>query len=171
MWTYSGVPSASEKDEVRFWTQDVDQSRPLLSDEEITFLIDRWYKKIGSLIYVSAIACEVIASKYTSEINVNADGVSVSVGDLQQRYITLAQRLRDTADVEMGDEVAFEMEVMYGSQLSESLEPLVFGIGFMDNWEVGRADYGNYHPGRWTEHSRKHEDELAPTPYEGSEDG
>lgn len=171
MWTYSGEPSSSLKDEVRFWTQDVKADRPMLSDEEVFYLLEKWYEKTGSVIYVSAVACEVIASKMTPEVNVNADGVSVSVGDLQQRYITLAQRLRDTADAEMSDEVSFDMEVMYGTALDEALEPLVFGIGFMDNYEVGRADYGNYHPGRWHENTRKSENPLAPTPIEGTEDG
>lgn len=168
-WSYTGIPSSSSKDEVRFWTQDVNPQRPLLSDEEIGYLIDNWLEQTGSIVYVSAIACEVIAAKFAPETSVSADGVSVSTGELQQKYITLAQRLRDTAALEGTDEISFDMDDVWGTAIDEALEPLVFGIGFMDNWEVGRADYGNYHPGRYQNSTVP--DELAPDPIEGTEAG
>ena len=170
-WTYSGDPATSPLDEVRFWTQDVVPTRPLLSDEEINFLITKWYEPTNSLLIVSSVACEVIAAKVTPETNVSADGVSVSVGDLQQRYITLAQRLRDQAKMDWDDD---DMDLDMADDLwdvasyDSSLSPLVFGIGFMDNWEVGRADFGSYHPGR-AHGQTAPTNELAPAPVSGAE--
>jgi len=168
-WTYSGDPATSDLDEVRFWTQDVVVGRQLLSDEEINFLIEKWYVPTGSLILVASVACEVIAAKVAADVNVSADGVSVSVGDLQQRYITLAQRLRDQAKMDFDDEMDldFSEDLWDNTEYSDSIAPLVFGIGFMDNWEAGRQDFGNYHPGR--KQGAQQPDELAPAQVEGAQ--
>lgn len=145
-WSYSGDPSKSDLDSVRFWLQDTQQDRPLLTDEELIYLLDLWMPKYNSLVLVAAFAAEVIAAKFTGEVSVSADGVSVQVGELQQRYQQLAQRLReqykaDAVDVDLID------DVMWDQAVDSSIDPLVFGVGFMDNYEVGRADYGNYSPG------------------------
>jgi hypothetical protein len=146
-WTYSGNPADSQKDEVRFWVQDVIQDRQLLSDQEIDYLIDRWYDSIGSIIYVSSVAAEVIAAKCASEVAVSADGVSVNLSELQSKYIQLAARLREQAKLQMDGDIDLPDDAMYDPSFDYALEPLVFGLGFMDNWEVGRSDYGNYRPG------------------------
>lgn len=39
-WTYSGDPSKSQKDAARFAIGDTDSAKPLLQDEEITYLIN-----------------------------------------------------------------------------------------------------------------------------------
>ncbi len=147
MWSYSGDPADSELDEVRFWCQDVKENRPLLQDEEIEFLIYKWYEQTGSLIFVASVACEVIAAKMAAEVNASADGVSVNTGELQQRYVNLAQRLRDQAKAEIDDDVSFPSGTLWSTQDDPRIEPLVFGVGSMDNYEVGRADYGDYSPG------------------------
>ena len=41
-WTYSGDPGSSELDEVRFLIQDTDTDDQLLSDEELTYLLDSY---------------------------------------------------------------------------------------------------------------------------------
>lgn len=147
-WTYSGDPSSGVLDEVRFWCQDTDEDRPLLSDEEVQYLVDKWYAASGSAVLVAAVAAEVIAAKVTAEINISADGVSVNVGELQQRYINLAARLRDQhkSEMESGDISGMIGGVWDGSK-DPVIPPLLFGVGFMDNFEIGRSDYGNYSPG------------------------
>lgn len=148
-WTYSGVPGTSERDEVRFWTQDVVEDRPLLSDEEIDYLLDKWMETANSVIYVAAVAAEVIAGKLAGEVAVSADGVSVNLSELQDKYMRLAIRLRDQAKLALDQAIDLPEDIhTHNAMIDASLEPLVFGIGFMDNWEAGRADYGNYKPGR-----------------------
>jgi hypothetical protein len=41
-WTYSGDPGDSELDEVRFLIQDTDTDDQLLSDEELTYLLNSY---------------------------------------------------------------------------------------------------------------------------------
>lgn len=158
-WTYSGTPGTSQKDEVRFWTQDVVSNRQLLSDEEIDYLVAKWFEQSASIIYVASVAAEVIAAKCAAEVAVSADGVSVNLSELQTKYIQLAMRLRDQAKLELNDDIDLPDDYLYDPALDLSLEPLVFGVGFMDNWEVGRSDYGHYSPGTY--------DPLAPNQVSG----
>ena len=145
-WSYSGDPASSDKDAVRFWVQDTDQSVPLLSDEEIDYLLSMWTPQYGSVIFVAAMAAEVIAAKYTGEVSVAADGVSVQVGDLSARFQLLAQRLRAQYKNESAGAEPFLTGVMWDEVRDASIKPLIFGVGFMDNYEVGKADYGDYSP-------------------------
>lgn len=146
MWSYSGDPASSDKDEVRFYTQDVIEQRPLLQDEEIQFLLIEWLEQMGSILFVAATACEIIAAKFAAEVSVSADGVSVSSGDLQQRYMNLAEQLREQAHIKLDDDVSMGLEELWDVGLDAGIDPLMFGIGFHDNWEAGRQDYGNYKP-------------------------
>lgn len=147
MWTYSGTPATSELDEVRFWTQDVEQSFQMLQDEELDWLIATYLPVYGSPIAVAAIACEVLAAKFARQVNTSADGVSVSLGDLQQRYNDLAQSLRDQYHELGGANLADALDQMFSDVSIYEIEPLVFGIGFMDNYKAGQQDYGYYAPG------------------------
>jgi len=147
-WTYSGDPATSDKDAVRFHMQDTDIDRPLLSDEELEYLITQWSEKYDSLILVSAVACEIVAGKYAGQVSVSADGVSVSVGELQGKYDLLASSLRDQYKLEQAASPLLE-GVLHQLEPDPFIEPLRFGIGFMDNIRVGRQDYGDYDPGSW----------------------
>lgn len=73
-WSYSGDPSTSALDEVRFLIQDTDTTDQLLSNEEINYLIDGYADDA----YSAAVACVVAligkASRSAEE--------SKSVGDL-----------------------------------------------------------------------------------------
>lgn len=145
-WSYSGDPASSDKDAVRFWVQDTDSAVPLLSDEEIQYLLDLWIPQYGSVIFTAAVAAEVVAAKYTGEVSVSADGVSVQVGDLSQRFQLLASRLREQYKQESAGAEPFLSGVMWDQVHDASIKPLIFGVGFMDNYEVGKADYGDYSP-------------------------
>jgi hypothetical protein len=148
MWTYSGNPANSPLDELRFWLQDTDPDNELLNDEELTYLLGLWIPKTGSVIFTAAVAAEVVAAKYTGEISVSADGVSISTSDLQQRYIALAQRLRDQYKADTAtSSVPITGGIMWDDNYDGTIKPLVFGIGSMDNRFAGQQDYGNYIPG------------------------
>lgn len=147
-WTYSGDPSASDKDAVRFYIQDTDVTFQLINDEEITFLLDKWDPQVPDTpLFVAALAAEALAARFAREVSVSADGVSVQIGDLQSRYNELAVKLRDQykASLQAGapDYSAYLLDMSW----DPSIKPLVFGVGFMDNYEVGKQDYGDYDPG------------------------
>jgi len=147
-WTYSGDPASTTKDAVRFWMQDIDTDLPLMSDIEIAYLVDRYYEGYGSAVYVAAVACEVLAAKLLRQVPVSADGVSVSTGELFTRYNELAKSLRDQYKAESGlDSSPVLSGVLIGESRDPTIKPLTFGTGFMDNWEAGRQNFGDYDPG------------------------
>ncbi len=154
-FSYSGDPSVSLVDEVRFWVQDTNPDSNdfwMLSDEEISYLIDQWLDSSGSVIFVSAVAAEVIAAKFTNEVSVSADGVSVSVSDLQNRYLRLAVQLREQYKNSLSygaGPFLTGIDGMWSMVRDASIQPLIFGVGFMDNAEAGRQDYGDRHPGSY----------------------
>lgn len=146
-WSYSGDPSESALDEVRFYCQDTDSNDQLITDEEIQFLIDQWTPVNESNLYVAAVACEVIASKFAREVSYSADGVSVGTNELQQKYESLALSLRDqykamtsvVGDPSVGG-------ILYGENYDNSIKPLVWAKGMHDNPRGPVQDRGGQYP-------------------------
>ncbi|MEO6203988.1 MAG: hypothetical protein ABIO67_01190, partial [Mycobacteriales bacterium] len=156
-WTYAGSPLISDVDQVRFWLQDTDPAMPLIADLELQFLVDEWYSKYDSLIYVAAVAADRVSAKFAGVVNVNADGVSVNVSDLADRYAALAARLRQTyKDAQVGGEVDIA-NLMWDQFPDYGIKPLSFGVGMHDNLDAGRQDYGS---GRYN--SGSYEDTVRP---------
>lgn len=93
-WSYSGNPSASDLDKVRFLIGDTDTNNQLLSNEEITFLLTEWNNN-------AYVAASNAAYSLSAEFSGKSD-FSRSVGDLSlstqygaqaERYGSLAKRL------------------------------------------------------------------------------
>jgi hypothetical protein len=136
------TPDASDKDEVRFYLQDVDPGFPLLQDEEIQWLIDEWMPKYDSLIYVASVSAAVIANKFVGLVSVSTDGVSVGTQDLAQRYRDMAAALRDQYKAaQIGADINID-NLLIGHSPDPSIRPLRFGVGLHDNPEAGQQDYG-----------------------------
>ena len=145
-FSYTGNPGDNDIDTVRFYCQDTSDVDPLLSDEEIQYLIDKWSENTQSLIYVASVACEVIAGKFAREVSYSADGVTVSGDQLQQKYNDLASSLRD---LYKADGVAVGPDaggIMPGEEFDPDVKPLSFGIGFQDNLRGGQQAYGGRRP-------------------------
>lgn len=93
MWTYSNDPSVSAKDSVRFLVGDTDPNEPLMQDEEIHYLLNR-YSSADKTAYYAALA---IAAKLSKRADTSAGKVSVSYSQLAQMYRELALELRHNA--------------------------------------------------------------------------
>lgn len=89
-WNYSGDPSASDKDAVRWLVGDIDANDPLLTDGAILFLLDNASTTYGA----AADAAEEIAAQFAREVSHSADGVQIGTNELQEKYLLLARRLR-----------------------------------------------------------------------------
>lgn len=147
-WTYSGDPQASDLDAVRFLLQDVEEDGALFPDEEIRYAISIVAPIYGDNLMVAAYLSDVLAASWTGEGNISADGVSVSVGEMQAKYRDQAARFRAMHN---------ELQGMGGGPILTSEQPLAwpefgehpksFGRGSMDNPTAGRQDYGNL--ARW----------------------
>ena len=89
-WSYSGDPSTSNRDKVRFLVFDTDTNEQLLNNEEID-----WVLSEQSNIYMASANCaEAIAAKFAKDITRSAVGLSASVGNRAQFYLELAEKLR-----------------------------------------------------------------------------
>ena len=141
-WTYSGDPAASDLDAVRFYVQDTRADFPLLTDEEIDYVLAAWQPIYDSILYTSAVCAEVIASKFAREVSVSADGVSVGANELQQKYKTLAEDLRDQwknlGSAGAGAEIPSDAFAGWDDSISQT----VFALGIHDNPWAGRQEYG-----------------------------
>lgn len=142
-WNYSGDPSSSDLDEVRFHVQDTDESDQLLSDEEIEYLIDAWRPIYGSLLWVASIAAEKLAAKFAREVNVSGDGTSVGVEQLQSKYEQLAVSLRDEHKARYGASgLPSAGGTLFDDYFDPSIKPLSFAKGGHDNPRAGSQDFG-----------------------------
>lgn len=149
-WSYSGDPATSDRDQVRFLIQDTDLEVPLLSDNEVNFLVTKWFPLYQSLTYVAAIAASVVARRFASVLNVSGDGVSVSTADLAQRYTDMATRLREEYKLETAVGGSADIEnLMIGTHLDESIVGLAFSMAIHDNPAAGAQDLGGRRAPYW----------------------
>ena len=93
MWTYSGNPSSSPLDEVRFLIGDVDSTKPLIADEEINYnlaMVSDPQNPQSSKFLSAAYCADAIAAR-------SARSVDKSVGDLSLSYSQQAKAFKDMA--------------------------------------------------------------------------
>lgn len=138
-YTYSN-PSTQPKDAVRFLVGDTNASEPKLQDEEIAFLLTEWD---NNTYFAAAAGAEAIAASAASWFSFSGDGVSLSVDQVQTKYMQLATQLRiqasfrgryagpyaggiDRADVER-------------NEIDDSVVHPDFASGMHDNPESGYA--------------------------------
>lgn len=146
-FSYSGDPTTSSRDEVRFLIQDTDSTCPLLTDAELDYIIDKWMLLYDSETYCAAIAAGTIARKWAKRINISDGNVSAQVGDLQQRYSDMAKQLKAEYHNEgdVGGMVGLE-NILANNQFDPTIEPLEFSVGLMDNYLAGKQNYGGRTP-------------------------
>lgn len=88
--TYSGNPSSSDQDQVRFLLGDTNMSEAKFTDEEVDFLLSTWIDPI----LAAAEGAQVLSSSATHWISYTADGNSLSLDQMQAKYSLLADQLR-----------------------------------------------------------------------------
>jgi hypothetical protein len=92
-FTYSGDPTTSLRNRVRFLINDTDTNDALFSDEELDYLISEW----GTNVYeICRAACETLVSRFSRL----ADSTSKSVGDISvsESYTSKSKQYQDLAD-------------------------------------------------------------------------
>lgn len=89
-FTYSGDPSDSDQDAVRFEIQDIDTTAPLIQDEEIAYAL----AQESTVLAASARCCEALARRFAAK----ADLQVVSGDDQVKRtYSVMAQTFAERA--------------------------------------------------------------------------
>lgn len=142
-FSYSGNPSDSDLDEVRFYVGDTVSDDELISDEEIQFLIDTWKPLKDDNLFVASVVAETIAAKFAREVSISADGVSIQASELQNKYQTLAVQLREQYKMlEAAGASPSVGGILSGESYDFSIKPLVWSKGMMDNPRAAEQDTG-----------------------------
>jgi hypothetical protein len=91
-WSYSGDPTSSLKDQVRFYIGDTDTNNQLLSDEEICSITSTYFNPF----WAAGVAANTLAARFapTTEEKVGAWG-----GAYQQRYDHFLQLSKDMKEM------------------------------------------------------------------------
>lgn len=94
-FTYTGDPSVSDRDKVRFLIGDTDSTDPLVNDEEIEWALG----EAGSIYQAAHDLCTVIASKFARMATSKSVGdLSLSYQDRAETYHRLAERMLHLAE-------------------------------------------------------------------------
>lgn len=93
VWTYSGDPSNSDLDAVRFLIGDTIETRPLVDDREILWAIS----EETNIFMSSALVCEHLASLYAREADCSMGGISSKLSAVAKAWTDRAKDLRDRA--------------------------------------------------------------------------
>lgn len=98
-WTYSGDPSASALDELRFLIGDTDEDNQRITDEELTYLLGVHADQGASYSnYLAAsAACRALAAKYASLRDKTVGSLSISYSQTYQHFLELAEQLATTS--------------------------------------------------------------------------
>ncbi len=92
-WTYSGDPSTSTKDQVRFLIGDTQSSDPILQDAEINWLLT----ENATPFYAAVEAANGIAAYYARKADKAVGDLKISASQQHKQYLDLAVRLRRRA--------------------------------------------------------------------------
>jgi hypothetical protein len=142
-FSYSGDPSFSDNDQVRYWLQDVYADRPLFSDEEIAFEFSLYKDKYAlPQLYTAGQLARTICARWAREVAVSADGVSVALSALLTQYQTLATVLCDRW-AQMDSEGVVDWTRLTDLNIPDyTIDPLQVGIGWTDSRLAGQQHWG-----------------------------
>lgn len=148
--TYSGDPSSSDSDKVRFLLGDTNTSEAKLTDGEINFLLDEWYDPY----LAAAEGAQQLSATAASWMSYTVDGTNLTMDQMQAKYSLLADQLRAqyrrlhraapwNAQANRGEYEAYELD--------ESIQPALFKLGQHDDLDSGSgiASPEDLHGGRW----------------------
>lgn len=150
--TYSGDPSSSDLDQVRFLLGDTDVSgdSALFSNAEIAWGISVWGPLFGSNILVAAQLAENAAAQYAQQASYSADGVSVTFGPIGDSLRALGATLKNQYAMAAQAGVAIEGGgINVGEAMVAGTKNFMFGIGMDDAPDAGQQDFGGDSPRDW----------------------
>jgi len=139
-FTYSGDPSTSEKDAVRFLISDTDMDDMMLTDTEIEWLIDQHPGTYMAASY----AAELAGYKYARVINRQTGTTNLSLGQ-NNPFLARAKELRTLAESNVApafaNDNAASLIAAYGG-----IRPPMFWVGMHDGdypptWEGKPRDW------------------------------
>lgn len=89
-FTYSGDPSASDQDAVRFEIGDTIENQHLLEDEDILYALS----KEGTVLKAAARCAEALAARFASREDFRGATINTSKATISSKFMAMAKRLR-----------------------------------------------------------------------------
>lgn len=129
-WTYSGNPADSESDAVRFMVGDTIESRPLLDDKEVEWIVSQ----ATNLNIRAALACEALWSRFVAISDYTVGSVSKKFSDIAAKFKERAAQFR--AEATKNALVSFPAHLVSTKSALKSDSELTtpqFGIGMADS--------------------------------------
>ena len=103
-WSYSGDPSTTPKDAVRFEAQDVNGSAPLLQDAEISYVIvaEAGVEPAGgytqaNILSAAAHCCEDLVTRFSYQADTEVGSLKLTYSKMAQNLLARAKSLRARA--------------------------------------------------------------------------
>jgi hypothetical protein len=90
VWTYTGDPTDSAKDALRFHLGDTDQEDQLLSDQEINYLLQLHG---GNIYLATADAARTLAGKFSRQSDKQVGDLRLSLSQKSDHFWELAKKL------------------------------------------------------------------------------
>lgn len=119
-WSYSGDPSTSDKDAVRFLTGDTVQTEQLIQDEEIDWLLTEY----GSPQRTSYFAALAIAAKCARSYRQETGKIKVWANQKFKQYTELAESMKAALDSGFGKSfTVFVGGISKSDKLARELDP------------------------------------------------
>jgi hypothetical protein len=141
-WTYSGNPSNSQLDEVRFIIGDTDTTDQLLSNEEINYMIATH----GASRYAASESCRAIAAKFARLMNRSIGGLSADFSAKYRQYLELSESIEAQEElVPVGPFASgWSRSGKEAVEADADREPIFGRKGVMDNPRANAVD--DYYP-------------------------
>lgn len=128
-WSYSGDPASSDMDLVRFLCGDTDSAIPLITDEEINYLIS---VRVSPYIAASE-ACLQIMAKLAKEVDYAIGPEKVSASQRFENY-------RKLMDMRKSSNATLNAAPSWNAPDTVYTTKPVFDIGMHDNGSSGDAN-------------------------------
>lgn len=92
-WTYSGDPRTSPRDQIRFLVGDTVEAQPEISNEEISYFLE----KFQGVFLPASYAAATLGAKYARSVDKGVGSMHLSASQKSKAYFDLAKYLRQQA--------------------------------------------------------------------------
>lgn len=134
MWTYSGDPTTSARDEVRFLIGDTNENDPQLSDTEIDYLL---LQTGGNAQSAALRSVEGLISQYSRLVDKSIGDLSISYSQRKASYMDLLKMLRRQASLALSSSAPYAGGISVSDKLSREADPdrviPAFKVGMHEN--------------------------------------
>lgn len=146
-WSYSGDPSRSDLDEVRFLIGDTVESDPQLQDEEINYLLNGY----GDSQAAAIAACENLIAHYSRYVDQKTGDIDIKfsqrIANLKERIATIRRQIGILAQPYAGGITKSDRDI--DLEDTDLVQP-AFEVGGMDHdgprdtvGQVARREWGD----------------------------